>query len=146
MQQAMFVMRIIGPSAAAFLVSSFGEKSCFWIDSASFLASGLMIASLALGQREAAAPTVEAELAGLARVWADMKGGIGFIVHHAALLFVILSLGAGMFVMGCFGPLIAVYVRDILHASTKTFGAARARQSPARWWSASTCSTSGPRK
>ena len=27
-----------------------------------------------------------------------------------------------MFVMGCFGPLVAVYVRDTLHASTKTFG------------------------
>jgi DHA3 family macrolide efflux protein-like MFS transporter len=29
-----------------------------------------------------------------------------------------------MFVMGCFGPLIAVYVRDSLHASTKVFGIA----------------------
>jgi MFS family permease len=27
-----------------------------------------------------------------------------------------------MFVMGCFGPLIAIYVRDTLHASTRTFG------------------------
>jgi DHA3 family macrolide efflux protein-like MFS transporter len=26
-----------------------------------------------------------------------------------------------MFVMGCFGPLIAVYVRDVLHALTKTY-------------------------
>ena len=31
-----------------------------------------------------------------------------------------------MFVMGCFGPLIAVYVRDNLHASTRTFGVASA--------------------
>jgi MFS transporter, DHA3 family, macrolide efflux protein len=27
-----------------------------------------------------------------------------------------------MFVIGCFGPLIAIYVRDSLHASTKMFG------------------------
>ncbi len=47
-----------------------------------------------------------------------MRVGLSFIVHHAALLFVILALAAGMFVLGCFGPLIAVYVRDSLHAST----------------------------
>ena len=55
-----------------------------------------------------------------------MRAGTSFIVHHAALLFVIVALGAGMFVMGCFGPLIAVYVRDTLHASTRTFGVASA--------------------
>jgi translation initiation factor 6 (eIF-6) len=31
-----------------------------------------------------------------------------------------------MFVMGCFGPLIAIFVRDTLHASTNTFGFASA--------------------
>jgi MFS family permease len=51
-----------------------------------------------------------------------MKQGISFIVHHAALLFVILAMAAGMFVIGCFGPLIAIYVRDSLRASTKMFG------------------------
>ena len=51
-----------------------------------------------------------------------MGQGIGFILGHAALLFVILAFAAGMFILGCFGPLIAVYVRDSLHASTKTFG------------------------
>lgn len=51
-----------------------------------------------------------------------MRQGIGFIVHHAALLFVILALVAGMFIIGCFGPLIAVYVRDSLHSSTQVFG------------------------
>ena len=57
-----------------------------------------------------------------AKIWLDMKQGISFIVHHAALLFVILAMAAGMFVIGCFGPLIAIYVRDSLHASTKMFG------------------------
>ncbi len=51
-----------------------------------------------------------------------MKQGIDFILHHAALLFVILAMAAGMFVLGCFGPLIAVYVRDSLHATTRAFG------------------------
>jgi MFS transporter, DHA3 family, macrolide efflux protein len=64
----------------------------------------------------------EPQLSALGKIWLDMKQGIHFILHHAALLFVILAMAAGMFVLGCFGPLIAVYVRDSLHASTRAFG------------------------
>jgi DHA3 family macrolide efflux protein-like MFS transporter len=124
-------MRIIGGPTAAFLVAYLGAKTCYVIDTVSFLASGSLIASLALTipKKSSVVGTAEGKSAvattpekGLARVWADMKDGIRFIVHHAALLFVIVALAAGMFVMGCFGPLIAIYVRDNLHASTKTFG------------------------
>ena len=55
-----------------------------------------------------------------------MKAGLSFIWHHAALLFVILALAAGMFIMGCFGPLIAVYVRDSIHAGNTIYGWASA--------------------
>jgi DHA3 family macrolide efflux protein-like MFS transporter len=130
-QQVMFVMRIAGPAIAGLLVASFGAKSCYLADAASFAASAILIGSLALTRPE---PTphpeslgkelVEEELKGIARIWSDMKQGIGFILHHAGLLFVILALASAMFVMGCFGPLIAVYVRDTLHAATKIFGVA----------------------
>jgi MFS family permease len=33
-----------------------------------------------------------------------------------------MAMAAGMFVIGCFGPLIAVYVRDWLHATSLMFG------------------------
>src|SRR4029077_3384897 len=52
----------------------------------------------------------------------DMGEGSRFIVHHAAISFVVMAMAAGMFVMGCFGPLIAVYVRDWLHATALVFG------------------------
>ena len=129
MQQVMFIMRIIGPSAAAFLVASFGAKSCYVLDTVSFIASGSLIASLTLitpkketSTQPRASASTAAPSSGIARILEDMKEGASFILHHAALLFVIVALAAGMFVMGCFGPLIAVYVRDILHASTRTFG------------------------
>jgi len=127
MQQVMFGMRIVGPAIAAFMVASFGEVSCYLLDSASFVASACLIASVAFVAQAAAKPAVDAstqEQTALARIWTDMKQGIRFIVHHAGLLFVILALAAGMFVIGCFGPLIAVYVRDSLHASTRVFGIA----------------------
>ncbi len=137
LQQVMFGMRILGPAVAAMLVASFGAISCYLADSASFVFSALLIGSVAFIQQEqaAASPAAAAALAAssaagaaaapaspLAAIWRDMKQGFSFIVHHASLLFVILALAAGMFVVGCFGPLIAVYVRDILHESNRTFG------------------------
>jgi DHA3 family macrolide efflux protein-like MFS transporter len=123
MQQVMFLMRIAGPSIAILLVGAFGAKICYYLDSASFIGSGTLIASLVLIVPKSAPKAEEAntQKSGVGRVLADMKEGASFIVHHAGLLFVIVALAAAMFVMGCFGPLIAVYVRDILHALTKTY-------------------------
>jgi MFS transporter, DHA3 family, macrolide efflux protein len=135
MQQVFFIMRIIGPSTAALVVAAFGAKTCYWVDAISFIASGSLIASLPmLGPKKSAvveevrgkSAVVVTEKTGVARILSDMRQGASFIFHHAGLLFVIVALAAGMFVMGCFGPLIAVYVRDTLHQSTKTFGLAAA--------------------
>ena len=129
MQQVMFVTRIAGPAIASLLVASFGATSCYLADTASFIASACLIASVTLTrpqQAAAAAELQEQERKGLGSIWSDMKQGISFIVHHAGLLFVILALASGMFVIGCFGPLIAIYVRDTVHASTRVFGAASA--------------------
>src|SRR5215475_4717461 len=114
MQQVMFGMRIIGPAIASFMVASFGPTSCYVLDSASFVGSALLIASLtfaAAATRTKAAQAPE-DASALAKIGHDMKQGFSFILHHSALLFVILAMAAGMFVIGCFAPLIAVYVRD----------------------------------
>jgi DHA3 family macrolide efflux protein-like MFS transporter len=125
MQQVMFIMRIVGPGVAGFLVNRFTPRSCYWADAISFVASGTLITSVALRiERKPAAP--HNERAAIARIGADMREGASFIVHHAGLLFVIVALAAAMFVMGCFGPLIAVYVRDDLHRSVQTFSYAAA--------------------
>jgi MFS family permease len=128
MQQVMFGMRIVGPPLAGALYVKFGSTACYIGDSFSFVCSGLLIASLVIARPalaamekkldENGAPRKTGIAAGLATIGSDMKVGISFIVHHAGVLFVILALAAGMFVLGCFGPLIAVYVRDSLHAST----------------------------
>jgi len=129
MQQVMFGMRIVGPPLAGVMYKMLGARACYWGDSLSFVCSGLLIASLAISRPALAAmekkldetdPTLPKKGIGasLATIGSDMKQGISFIVHHAGVLFVILAMAAGMFVLGCFGPLIAVYVRDSLHAST----------------------------
>jgi MFS family permease len=123
MQQVMFIMRIIGGPIAITIVHIFGARVCYGVDAASFIASGSLIASLALiiPTAKLKATPGDAKPSGVGSILTDMKMGAGFILHHAALLFVIVALAAGMFVMGCFGPLIAVYVRDTLHASSTTF-------------------------
>ncbi len=130
LQQAFFIMRIIGPFAAGALVGLFGARFCYWADAASFLASGTLLASIPLVIKRAELGTAtpesilspaKAPSGGLRTILTDMREGAGFILHHAALLFVIVALAAAMFVMGCFGPLIAVYVRDDLHAAIKVF-------------------------
>lgn len=124
MQQVMFIMRIIGGPIAVLIVNTFHAQTCYALDAASFLASGSLIASLALIVPRAT-PTQEAaktsEASAIGRILTDMKVGASFILHHAALLFVIVALAAGMFVLGCFGPLIAVFVRDNLHAASNIF-------------------------
>ena len=128
MQQVMFGMRIIGPAIASFMVAYLGAISCYVLDSLSFIGSACLIASVVFLKPDKSAPspatTAPESASSLGKIWLDMKQGFSFIIHHAALLFVILAMAAGMFVIGCFGPLIAIYVRDSLHASTKMFGIA----------------------
>lgn len=128
MQQVMFGMRIIGPAIAAWLVATFGARVCYLADSTSFVGSALLIASVPFvaTPKATSATPAPSEQSALARIWTDMKQGINFIFHHAGLLFVILAMASAMFVVGCFGPLIAVYVRDSLHASANVFGIASA--------------------
>jgi MFS family permease len=124
MQQVMFGMRIVGPVIAGVLYYFLGARICYWGDAASFVCSATLISSLALTRPLAEALQVAEgndrtpPRKGLGSILPDMREGISFILHHAGLLFVILALAAGMFVLGCFGPLIAVYVRDVLHGAT----------------------------
>jgi MFS family permease len=132
MQQVTFGMRIFGPAIAIFLVASFGAASCYVLDSVSFVASACLIASVAFTHPAASPPTSMvpsdpvSKQSSFGRVWRDMREGFSFIFQDAGLLFVIVALTAGMFVIGCFAPLTALYVRDDLHAPTEIFGIASA--------------------
>jgi DHA3 family macrolide efflux protein-like MFS transporter len=112
------------------LYKVFGARICYMGDSISFALSATLIASVALNRSFGAAistppgtPEAAKPKQGLGSILPDMKQGLSFIVHHAGVLFVIMALAAGMFVIGCFGPLIAIYTRDTLHASTGIYSA-----------------------
>jgi len=123
MQMAMLGARVVGPAAAGALVAAFGPRICYAVDFASFVVSALLISSVTIVRPSmvpaAPPPPGRGRIAGILH---EMGEGMRFIVNHAAISFVVMAMAAGMFVMGCFGPLIAIYVREWLHAQAGVFG------------------------
>jgi MFS family permease len=124
MQFAFIGSRIVGPAAAGTLVGLFGPAICYALDVVSFIASAALIGSV--GIRRIVAAKAASSSNRIHAIWTDMRQGMSFIFHHAALLFVVLSMAAGMFTIGCFAPLISIFVRDTLHATELQFGAVSA--------------------
>jgi MFS transporter, DHA3 family, macrolide efflux protein len=116
-QNAMQMVRIVSPALSGALVGYLGERSCYYIDSATFGFSAIMISKIVL---PASAPHAHA---GMKSVVGALFSGMRFILTHPVIGFVILSIAAGTFAMGAFGALMAVYVRDVLHSNTYMFGA-----------------------
>ncbi|MDX2042173.1 MAG: MFS transporter [Acidobacteriota bacterium] len=120
MQQAMQVIRIVTPALAGALVGWFGAYVCYLIDTGSFLFSALMIAPLVINRVTTAAASDKK--ASVGSIVSEFGAGMKFILTHANISFVILALTAGMFAISCFGPLVAVFVRDNLKANEVVFG------------------------
>jgi MFS family permease len=122
MQIGFMSSRIIGPATAGALVAAFGPGSCYAIDVLSFVLSASLIGSVMIGRPPADTAAEQSSSNRIHAIWRDMAEGMTFIFHHAAVLFVVLAMAAGLFTIGCFGPLIAIYVRETLHASERLFG------------------------
>jgi len=122
MQIAFMGSRIVGPAAAGMIVGQFGPNVCYALDVLSFLVSASLIGSVIIRRPASPKAATESSRNRIHAIWIDMKEGMSFIVHHGAILFVVLAMAAGLFTIGCFGPLIAIFVRDSLHASPRTFG------------------------
>jgi MFS transporter, DHA3 family, macrolide efflux protein len=116
-QQTVQILQMASPVVAGALAGWAGPSSCYYLDSASFVFSGVMIAAMVIPPRPAHA---NREVKPVLR---DLLSGMRFILDHALVAFVILSIAAGTFAIGAFGSLLAVYVRDILHANSVLFGA-----------------------
>ncbi len=122
MQIAFMSSRIVGPATAGAIVAAFTPKVCYFIDVASFLVSASLIASVAIVRPASLLAPTGSSSNRIHAIWIDMKAGWSFIIHHAAILFFVIAMAAGLFTIGCFGPLISLWVRDTLHASSGLFG------------------------
>ena len=118
MQQAMQGVRILSPAVASALVTAVGPNSCFYLDGASFLASAAFIYAIA-ASRESRQHSVNSVKSALEA----MTVGIRYIFTHSSTSFVMIALTAGMFAIGCYTALLAIYVRDDLASGPGLFGA-----------------------
>lgn len=109
--------KILGPATAGFLVAWAGEKACFYLDSLSFLLSAALLSLLSAGRASAMTGP------GVAAVLRELRTGFDTLWHHRAIRFVILAMVGAIFAVGAFDALAAVYVRDVLAAQSKAFGA-----------------------
>jgi DHA3 family macrolide efflux protein-like MFS transporter len=118
MAQAFYLVRLLSPAAAGALVAWLTEKSCFYLDVASFIFSAVMISGLVVLRpaRSQGEKTVKS-------LTQDFLAGNRFIFTHAGLAFVFIAMAVAMFVLSSFSPLISIFIRDTLHAGTITFGA-----------------------
>jgi DHA3 family macrolide efflux protein-like MFS transporter len=116
-QQTVQMLQIASPAIAGALAGWAGPSACYYLDSASFVFSGLMIAAMAIPARPAHANRQ------VDSVLKDLFSGTRFILGHPVISFVILSIAAGTFAMSAFGSLTAVFVRDVLHSNSYLFGA-----------------------
>jgi DHA3 family macrolide efflux protein-like MFS transporter len=121
MQIAFMGMRIVGPGTAGPIAGRYGPSVCYVIDVISFVVSAALIGTVVI-KRPIAAPAAESSSNRIHAIWRDMREGMTFIVHHAAVLFVVVAMAAGLFTIGCFGPLVAIYVRDNLAGTPQLFG------------------------
>src|SRR5579864_5534866 len=87
MMQAFYVVRLASPVAAGALVAWLTEKSCFYLDVASFVFSAAMISRLVI--LRPARPESEKTVTSLTR---DFLAGNKFIFTHAGLAFVFIAM------------------------------------------------------
>ena len=121
--QTIHLTKIVAPAVAGLLVAWAGEKACFLLDALTFLFSAGMIAAISIGPSTAAADAAPRTEKKLSAVFEEFREGLAFLNGHIALRFVVLAMAAAMFIIGAFNALIAVYVRETLHAESKVFGA-----------------------
>jgi MFS transporter, DHA3 family, macrolide efflux protein len=117
MAQAFYVVRLVSPAAAGALVAWLTEKSCFYLDVASFIFSATMISRLIVNrpQRANSEKTVKS-------LTQDFVAGNKFIFTHAGLAFVFIAMAVAMFILSSFSPLLSIYIRDSLSAGPFIFG------------------------
>lgn len=116
MSQAFYTVRLISPMVAPALIAWLGEKSCFYLDSASFFFSAAMLSTLTISR-----PAHDREKT-LRALTNDFAAGNKFIFSHSALAFVFIAMAMAMFVLSSFSPLISIYIRDSLGAGVFWYG------------------------
>lgn len=105
--------RLLGPVAAGFILSSFGEGVCF---AANFLSFVAVIASLMLMKIPPETKQIIKQ-----DIWHGLKEGYSYLQHHAGLRSVILLMACTSFFVMPYTTLLPVFATDVFHGNVATF-------------------------
>ena len=113
--QTLQLNQIFAPAIVGFALVWLGEKTCFYLDAASFLLSALLVSTIRLEPRKVDGPVEKS-------IWRDLKAGLRFIAAHPVARVLVLTIAIANGAVAIFEALFAVYVRDVLGAGSKMFG------------------------
>ncbi|MDQ6602744.1 MAG: MFS transporter [Chloroflexota bacterium] len=113
--------RLTAPALGGAIFSLFGLGSVVWIDSASFLASGLLIAGIVLPARARNMASASRGTSWKA-VWGEWRAGMGVMRADPTITAIFATAGTAMIAEGLFLVLLVPFTREVLHGGPQDFG------------------------
>jgi MFS family permease len=116
--------RLTAPALGGALFGLFGLASVVWMDSASFLISGLLIVGIALPALPASARTPEAATRGTswATILGEWRDGMRLMRADPTISAIFATIGTAMIAEGFFTALLVPFVKEVLHGGPQDFG------------------------
>ncbi|WP_055555005.1 MFS transporter [Streptomyces kanamyceticus] len=113
--------KVAGPALSGLVVALWGVRAAFVADAATFVVSGLLLCAVRLPKRSARQETADGEpAAGRAappdargKLWAETVEGVAFIARTPALIAVIGSMAATLFLVLAFDTLSPLAMREL---------------------------------
>ncbi|MHB8645842.1 MAG: MFS transporter [Thermomicrobiales bacterium] len=112
--------RLTAPALGGALFGLFGLASVVWIDSVSFLVSGLMIACIALTAKRRDANATRGT--SWAAVWREWRDGMRLMRANPTISAIFATMGTAMIAEGFFTALLVPFVKEVLHGGPQDFG------------------------
>lgn len=120
---SMQATKIIGPAVGGLIVAAWGEAVCFWANSASFVVSALIIATVALPDHRSVDASASAAPAAARRSFtAEFAAGLAHIVRTRVILFTVILIAFCHFCIVMFDSVAGILIRENFGAAPRTLG------------------------
>ncbi len=115
-QGTFMLTTVVGPAVGAALIALIGTRNVFYLDSASFLFSALMIMRIGLEERRST------QEEGIRRIGSQMAEGLRFIRSNRGTLFVVSMFTGVMLAYGGVNVLFLVFIKEVLLMNIRGLG------------------------
>ncbi len=113
--------RLTAPALGGALFGLLGLASVVWLDSASFLASGLLIALIVLPRNERTHDDTTRSTSAAA-LWSEWRAGMGLMRRDPVITAIFAAMGTAMIAEGLFVVLLVPLVKEVFDGGPQDFG------------------------